>query len=425
MATVRWRGDAQGVFQVTTITVAGTWAGAETVTLTINGKDLELTVGTDTTTAQIATALKEMFNGDTQTGTGDHTFSETGDDVPEFDAITATVSGSVVTLTADDAGVPFTLTASETSTSGTLTVATPTAATGPNHWNNAENWDTGAVPVSTDDVYFENSDVDVLYGLDQNAVTLTSLNIAASYTGKIGLPDWNAGGWWEYLDKYLKISATTLKVGYGLGGGSPRLKINVGTAACTATVEGTGSPAEQTLPALLLVGTNVGNVLNVSKGSVGVAWEAGQTSTVATIRASYQASPATDVTLRLGSGCTLTTVNLTGGDVEVNSAFTTLNMTGGSLTIKGSGAITTLNVDGGTVHDQGTGTKTTVNLGKATIDRSQTMLGNTWTNTNLYAGATLEDPFETITFTNPFALKRCGLKDVTLDLGTDFSLQRS
>lgn len=148
MATKRWLGKAQAKAQVTTITVGGTWSTSDTPTFTINDKDIVVTVGTDTTTANIATAMKEAFNGDTQTGTGDHTFSETGDNIPEFDEITATVSGSVVTLTGDTKGKPFSITATDNSASGTFTPSTTTAATGPNHWDDAENWSGGSLPTS-------------------------------------------------------------------------------------------------------------------------------------------------------------------------------------------------------------------------------------------------------------------------------------
>src|SRR4051812_9645855 len=117
MATPRWIGAALDVAQVDSITVALTWAANDTLTVTINGRDLVLTVGATTTTASIAQALLEMINGDTITGNA--TRSETGDNVPEFAGLTATLfSASVVYVTADTEGVPFTMTVTE-STAGT------------------------------------------------------------------------------------------------------------------------------------------------------------------------------------------------------------------------------------------------------------------------------------------------------------------
>ena len=138
MATIKWQGTAPAVAQVDTITVADTWATGDTASITIGDATLTLTVGTDDTTAQVATAIKEMINGDTQTGTGDHTFSDTGDNRGEFEDITATVDGSVVSCTADNAGEPFTMTATEvTAGDGTATRAASTASSGPNHWDTA------------------------------------------------------------------------------------------------------------------------------------------------------------------------------------------------------------------------------------------------------------------------------------------------
>ena len=57
MATILWRGDSTPIPQVDTVTIALTWATADDLTLTINGKTLVLTIGTDTSTANVATAL--------------------------------------------------------------------------------------------------------------------------------------------------------------------------------------------------------------------------------------------------------------------------------------------------------------------------------------------------------------------------------
>ena len=56
------------------------------------------------------------------------------------------------------------------------------------------------IPGSGDDVFLEDSDVSVLYGLDQSSVSLASLNIAANYTGELGLPRVNAEGSTEYVE---------------------------------------------------------------------------------------------------------------------------------------------------------------------------------------------------------------------------------
>lgn len=146
MATKRFTGAALAEADTKTIAVSGTWGTNDTATLTINGRDLALTVGTDTTTTNIATALKEMINGDTQTGTGDHTFSETGDNVGEFAELSATSSAATVTVTASTKGIPITMTGTvSTASTGDMTITTTNAGTGPADWSNADNWE-GAIP---------------------------------------------------------------------------------------------------------------------------------------------------------------------------------------------------------------------------------------------------------------------------------------
>ncbi len=363
--------------------MGGTWANGDTATLTVNTKDIVVTFGAGVpTTAQVAAALKAAWEGDAITAYGE-TRNATGNNVPEFAEATATVAASVVTVTADNKGRPFTLTVSETSAAGTLTPATATVATGPNHWDNVDNWDASGVPVSTDDVFIENSAVDILYGLAQSAVTLTSLNFAASFTGKIGLADINTlstASYYEYRAKTLAVSATTINVGKGPGTGSGRIKLNVGSNACTLNVFMTATPAEPGLESVLWKGTHASNAINVYKGSLGIGVEAGDAATVATLRVGYTQNVQADSTVRCGTGVTLTTIDKSGGNLTIQSACTTVTQTDGLLSIL-AGAITTLTCRGGTVYCDGTGTLTTGTVsGKGTLDFTRDQRAKTVTN---------------------------------------------
>ena len=376
MATPRWRPKALPTAQVDTITVANTWAAADTATVTINGRSLVLTVGATVTTAAVATAIKEMINGDAITG--DATRSETGDNVPEFDEVTATVSGSVVTVTGDTKGRPFTMTATEnTAGSGTATQATATAATGPNHWNNALNWDTGSQPADGDTVYIDNSDVSILYGLDQSAIEPAATYIAMSFTGNIGLPEVNAeGGYAEYRSQYLSLGPLILQVGIGPGRGSGRIKINSTTDPCALTVIDTGSSADD-LPAFLWKGTDSGNALVMRSGSAGVAVLGAETATFATFKVDGGS-------LRLRAGVTLSgALVVNDGAVQVNSLIDgSLTMTSGQVTIDGTGNVDQLTVRGGTCVYKTTGTLggATVVSGNGVLDFEQDPSAKTVTN---------------------------------------------
>lgn len=356
MATPRWIGAALDVADVWRIVVGGTWVAGETATITVNGRDLVLTVGATVTTTAIATALKEMWNGDAITG--DATRSETGNNVPEFAEATATVSSSTVTITMSTKGKPITITVAETSPSGTLTLTNPTVATGKNWWNNTDNWDTGVVPVSTDTVYIDNSDVSILYGLNQSAVTLTALYIAQSFTGDIGLPEVNGDGeeYHEYRDQYLRIGATTLQIGSGPGNGSGRIKINVGSVATGLLLVNSGTSADE-LPAVIWKGTNAANTLVQRGGSLGIAVFGAEVATLSTFSVE-------DGQLLLGAGVTLSgALAVNDGSVEINSLVnTSLTVLAGSVGIDGTANVNQLTVRGGTVVYNTSGT-----LGGATL----------------------------------------------------------
>lgn len=414
MATRKFRGDAVNVAQVDQYTIGGTVEVGDVFNCTINTKLLSHS-SLSTTKATVATDLATAWNAST---------------IPEFAEATALGVGDILQLTGDAEGVPFTVTVATTEAGGggadaqTFSGSTTTSAAGKWHWSDVDNWTTNAIPANTDDIYFENYTGDVLYGLDQNAVTLTSLHFAASFTGRVGLNNYNANSYYEYRDTYLKISATTVNVGQGEGVGSRRLKLNVGSAQTTVNVYRTDTPEADGLEAFLWIGTHASNVVNVQRGSVGIAVEAGQVATVATLRVGHQGNVEGDARVRCGSGVTLTTLNQEGGVVELNAGLTTVTKVAGTLTVR-SGNVTTLADHGGTTYYTGTGTIATLTIGAgATVDFSRDMRGRTVTNCTIYPGGRLIDTFKTVTFTNAIQVKG-SLADVTLDLGTDFGLQRS
>lgn len=427
MANQVWRGDSPAVAQVDSLTVGGTVEIGDLFIVTINGKAVS-TAATTTSATTTATAIYTALLAVT---------------TPEFAEIVWTnPSAGVVKGTARTAGKPFTLTATTTEAGGgaadaqTFTRAAVTANSGPNVWDVAANWVGGVVPVNADDVYLQNSSSSILYGLDQSAVTLTSLTIDSTFTGFVGLPKYSGSGstaYLEYRDTYLKVGATTMNVGVGggqatSGAGSGRIKINAGTVQYTANVLSTGSPADQGLPALTLKGTHASNAINLQQGRVGVAIEAGDTSTLAAIKLGYLTSPATDANLVLGSGVTLSSCTVTqdGGTLEVASNLSTINQYGGTLTVLKAATVTTLNVQTGTCYYQSSGTITTATVGAAgELDFSRDPRARTITNTTVYGRYT--DPNKTVTWTNAASFPNGvgGNQGAQVSLGTAFSLQRS
>lgn len=396
MATRYWQPTALATFEVKTITVANTWATADTGTITINGNDLTVTVGAAAATTDVAAALVAAFNGDSLVGTESR--NTTGNLIPEFAEIVATLSGSTVILTHRTAGVPFTATVSETTAgTGTLAIADTVVASGPNYFNNADNWSGATIPVDADTAVFSGSNVDCLYGTNQTSLSLATLRIEQSYTGKIGLPQRNKNGYNEYRTTYLTLGDSgdaqtmTVYVGQGEGAGSGRIKIDNGDAQTTLIVYNTGQTEEQGISSLLFKGTHASNAATVSKGSVGFAVLGDETASgtcvLATLDVGYVSNPSGDSTVRCGLGCSLTTVNQTGGRLEINSAATTITKTGGELTLAGNGVtVTTLNERGGTTYVTGTTTLTTPNLANTgTLDYSRDMRAKVITNpVNIY-----------------------------------------
>lgn len=411
MATILWRGDAQAVAQVNTITPASVAIG-NTFSVSINGKTITFTA-TATTVSSVTAGLVALLSAST---------------IPEFQEITWTDNTTDILATATTAGVPFTQTSSASGGTATLTTATTTTSSGPADLNVAANYSTGSLPTNGDDLYFENTSNPCLYNLGAlSAVTLNSLNIRDTFTGQsaaIGLPRMNAGGYYEYRPTYLAIGATTINVYGGTAAGCGRIKIDTGAVQTTLNVFATGSQIESGVPALLWKGTHASNAANILKGTVGIAFFDGETATVATLNVAFVSNQNSDANVVCSAGVTLTTVTQTGGKVETNSAITTDTINGGTRTYY-AGAVTTLTHNGGMIDYRSSATITTLNGYGGTFDASNNVAGFTITNATLYAGYSYSDPNKKATWTNPVAIK-CPVKKLkTFEIGSEFSLQRS
>lgn len=442
MATRTWLGNAVNIKQVDTVTIALTWAQNDTCTLTINGKDLVVTIGTLTTTSQVATTIKQAWENETLTDTSaSFTPLKGGQDLAEFKEITASVSAAVVTLTADTAGKPFTLSVVEsTAGTGTATEATSTSATGSKHFDNADNWSADTVPVDADTVVFDHQALDdCSYGLGQSAVTPNTIIITRGFIKKIGLAAINtdAGSgagqaYDEYRNTYLALGTsadatdTVITIGGGSGNGSGRIKLDSGSGQVSMQVLGTGVAETVGIPAFLWKGTHASNVADVIRGDVGVAFFDGESATIATLKIGFVDNILGDATVVCGDGTTLTTIDQSGGTLTTESAATTVTITDGELTLL-SGAHTTINIDGGTVHYRSTGTIITLNVSDGGLaDFSQDMQTRTVNNCVVYTGASIRDPFKTVIWTNGIDVTRCKISDLReIDLGNHITVTPS
>jgi hypothetical protein len=446
MATKRWTGNAIDVAQVTKWTVINTWATNDTATVGVNGKELVLTVGTASTVTDVAADIVAMING-TAAGTG-YSRTETGDNVPELQNITAANVAGVITLTADDAGVPFTVTIEETVVAGSGEITAngdTTAATGKNFFSDADNWSPNGVPVDSDDILFEDNSVSVLYGLSQGSLTPTSIKIKQNYTGEIGLPLTNtddpANPYAEYRGDYLVIGNATdakdiqIEIGEGDGAGSGRLKIDTDDSEVSYSIVNSGPRADSSLPAILLQIFDANSTLEIDKGDVGVGYN-NSTLDMASIKVGWLTDQIGDSSLVLNDGIdSPVQITQTGGSIALNGSgayVTTLTIYGGE-TITGTEvtSMVIVTVEAGTFDYRGDGTITTLIVGSdATATFGHNQQSRTVTNCSLYEGGTLRDPAKTVTWTNGIDLQHTSIHDgntekVTLDIGTHLTITPS
>ena len=402
-----------GVNEVQSISMSPTVATGGTYTLTF-GAEETAAINYNANASQVQAALEALTGiavadvvvagGPLTSGAFTLTFggllanSNVGQVSVTSAVLTPLSSIAVSTLTAGAAG-------------SAIGVAASTANSGPKVWSVAANWSGSTVPVTGDTVYFENCDVDCLYGIDQSAVTLAAMRVEKTYTGEIGLPNQNANGYREYRTKDLAIGITD---GWFVGGGG-RYRINTGSIQTTLRIDGTGSSNELDLPAMLWRGTNANNVVSINKGSLGIALFAGETATVATLTTGQIDSQDSDVDLELSSGVSLTTFNCNGGEIEMDCGCTTLTQTGGSITHT-SGNITTLTVLSGNFYPRGSSTYTTTVIGAGgLIDNTANTQSPTFTTITINGGGSLYDPYERATFSNAVTLR--GEAVVSLESG--------
>jgi len=395
MADIRWAGEAAAVARVDKFTPASVEIG-DIFTLTVTGLDgtthsISFTA-TVATVANVTAGLTAAWNASTNA---------------LCTPITASDQTTYMKLTADTAGVGFNVTASTTNGGAvndqTLTKAAVTANAGPKDWSSADNWSGDAVPggAADQDVYIEDFSGDILYGLDQSGIanTLASLNIGQSFTGKIG-----SNGAAGHAAEYLKIKATAVNIGYNYSNstlsGSGRIKIDTGSTASTITIYNTGTAADTGKPAIRLLANSASTVIRVLKGTVSIAFEAGETTTVDTISVSYVSSINSDADVFIGDGVTMTTVAQTGGDVISRSGATAITSEAGTLKTYGSGAITTLNVKGGITTPNSTGTITNLNVTGGECDFTKSQAARTVTTAKLDPGGVLKYDPSVVTMTN-------------------------
>jgi hypothetical protein len=288
-------------------------------------------------------------------------------------------------------------------------------------FNTAANWSDTLAPANNDTLIFGS------YGtasVDANLSTIltgVTIIVEKSYPGNIGTI---SGGTFTYLT----LDGGTAHIGQLTGGpgtqpGSSQIMLNFGTTAATVTVYDSGSSGafNNTYPAILLDGTVL--TLRQFGGSVGIATDTANTSTLVDGRIAPGGAALVPPTLYLGRGVTTTFLSVGSGRALSRSANTNSEVRvsgGGYYSHIGTGAHSLVTAySAGFVEYSGTGTITALTLLGGTFDRRSGPAPLTITDLEIHAGSSLlldNGIASSTTITNPVNFSSCAIQDVIITL---------
>lgn len=221
------------------------------------------------------------------------------------------------------------------------------------------------IPVATDHVRIP-AGSGAITGVDFTGVAIGDFIVEEGYTGTIGSATMPL-----MIDPDL----------FEFSGTGPSYIHSVGAIAHDVRNAGSGTSGTVGLN----LTTTQASMLTIFKGTVGLAWLHGQTSSATTVRVNGPAAK-----LWLGKGCTVTTAYLSSGELRQQCSTTSTLCYGGRLYTEEIGTITTLTVDqNASATLNSTGTITTLNMQPAlqgTVDMLQSAEARTITTLNHKAG---------------------------------------
>ena len=375
MANNIWESGSTKVAQVHTLEVDSQTDGDVWVVLLEdylgNSDSVTFTSTAAATTAEIMNSLGAQIVAATATGNA------------PWSGITATEDDTTLTLTGT-AGQPFTVTPTVTGT-GTWDVDTDTTeCSGPNLYNDPQNWSLQAIPVNTNDViipYYASNDI---YGYDASGIEHASFTVEDGCPIAIGSP-------LKYLSIEVSTTGTFTLGGLGLSYINSTCSDNDGVMSVRNA--GTG-------------GGDYGSSLNLDGDGIHTV----------TIDAPGNAKIGLGV-LGSSSMSIVAQVIIRNGIVELGTITSSPNLTiyAGRVTLKS--ALTTVTVHGGILyHNKGSITTMSVRT-NGTVDASRDQTAKTITNTSVFRGSTLNDPLGVYTFTNGIDYQYCDLGDAEVKHG--------
>lgn len=410
MATKRFEADAPAIKQVDVRTVGGTPGAGNTLVVTSAlGAVYTYTLVAGDTTNTIAAA---SFVADFQQNAGAIS--------AEFNDVSVSSSGALVSFTENTAGKPFTFTYS----GGTSTFASSStvANSGPSVYDVAANWG-GSNPSTTDTVIFDQGEIPCLWRLDQNASLSGTLSIYSTFEADIGLGPIDDGGYPQYRERYLTGAWTVVNIGSGDGRGQPRCWLNLTATNLKVNVWNTGRGADNGYEALQIKGSGTFDVINIVNGEMGLAVLGGDTVTCTLLNVG---GPNASPRVRGGLGCAVTGLVQQGGTVILENAPSgTATILGGTANFVRGGNITTLKIDKNSIcYLGGNGSAMTVtncSVGEnAVYDLSQGNGAVTHTNP-IYvdAGGTIVDPYGRLVTGTDIITRGCTLSEIAMETGID------
>lgn len=424
--TTYWTPNQATVAQIETYTFSAPSGVGNWYTATINGKTITYISILGDTAATAATGLYNLLNQSTNVA-------------PELTEIAfSNPSSGVMTATAKTPGTPFAnvpgtslglvLSTGNGLVNGIATVHTQNNLS-PSDVNDPQNWlrvnlsnippsNTRSLPQNGDDVVVSNTDVPLLWNLDQlAAVQFNTYTRWQSFTTTIGLPENNPNGYSEWRATYFKfvgpqgsIPAGGLQMVLGqgnTGSGPTRERYNVGSQQVTLTVLAAGSPDDDYSVRFLGVHTN--NTFTLLGGvSLGVAMLSGE---VATLNSSVVDGGGV---LGIGQGVTWSsgsTLTMYGGSAILSASPATLSLTNGAQATFARDLVTwpTITAQGGSAMTWLAGgiiTNLTMTT-SSTLDKSQDARPLTITNSTIDGDTCqVNDPLDAITWTNATTVKQ-------------------
>lgn len=427
MGTVIYTGGAANVADVINITPGGTIEVGDIFKVTIGISTVQI-AATATTVANVCTLLQAaLSDGDAPAEFQDLTWELNDTTTPTYVIGTGPSDGRPIY---DSLTVATTESGGGAADTQTFIRSNPTPATGAKDWNNTDNWDTGAVPVTNDKVWLGVYGVVPQYNLSHAAVTNIELHVVSTSTGGllVGLPKQNTNGFVEYLGTELLLGASTVQYGEGLGANVPNLRLNTGTEASYVYLYKSGSRDGDGKAPFLWLCNSTSAAVKECYGSLDIAKEPGQTSSLGTIAQGVGSD------IELGEGVTLATSITVNGGSLVSYAIddpTLIDMKVGTVvTLFGrSGDVTTIKQQAGSTLNwrRNTGTVTNYTSTGGTVDFTNVNEGSAvaFTNVDLYAGSVWNDPNGYVTVTNGIDLNLCGIEDVSVIIGKNLTVTPS